>query len=50
MLGKRGPLGSPKPGVDPDEFNHAEDIPFPETRAYVENVMWRDNYADDLGL
>ena len=38
-----------------DEFNHAEDIPFPETRAYVENVMerrgeYRDNYADDLGL
>jgi soluble lytic murein transglycosylase len=38
-----------------DEFDHAEDIPFPETRAYVENVMdsreaYRDNYADDLGL
>jgi soluble lytic murein transglycosylase len=37
------------------EFDHAEDIPFPETRAYVENVMdsrkaYRDNYADDLGL
>jgi soluble lytic murein transglycosylase len=33
----------------------AEDIRFPETRAYVENVMdrrseYRDNYADDLGL
>ena len=33
----------------------AEHIPFPETRAYVENVMerrgeYRDNYADDLGL
>ena len=31
------------------------DIPFPETRAYVENVIERrgeyaDNYADDLGL
>jgi soluble lytic murein transglycosylase len=38
-----------------DEFDHAEDIPFPETRAYVENVMdsrkaYRKNYADDLGL
>jgi soluble lytic murein transglycosylase len=37
------------------EFDHAEDIPFPETRAYVENVMesraeYRENYADDLGL
>ena len=30
-------------------------IPFPETRAYVEEVLdkrqeYRDNYADDLGL
>jgi soluble lytic murein transglycosylase-like protein len=30
-------------------------IPFPETRAYVENVIERrreyaENYADDLGL
>jgi soluble lytic murein transglycosylase len=38
-----------------DEFNHAEDIPFPETRAYVSNVMdrrseYRENYAGDLGL
>jgi soluble lytic murein transglycosylase len=38
-----------------DEFQSAEHIPFPETRAYVENVMdrredYRDNYADDLGL
>jgi soluble lytic murein transglycosylase len=37
------------------EFSHTEDIPFPETRAYVENVMesradYRTNYADDLGL
>jgi soluble lytic murein transglycosylase len=37
------------------EFDHAEDIPFPETRAYVSNVMdrradYRENYADDLGL
>jgi soluble lytic murein transglycosylase len=39
----------------PDRFDQADDIPFPETRAYVENVMgsrkaYRDNYADDLGL
>jgi soluble lytic murein transglycosylase len=38
-----------------DEFDHTEHIPFPETRAYVHNVMerrgeYRDNYADDLGL
>jgi soluble lytic murein transglycosylase len=38
-----------------DEFDQAEDIAFPETRAYVENVMdrrgdYRDNYAEDLGL
>lgn len=37
------------------EFNTAEHIPFPETRAYVENVLerrgeYRDNYAGDLGL
>src|SRR5215203_1156804 len=37
------------------EFKSAEHIPFPETRAYVGNVMdrrgeYRDNYADDLGL
>ncbi len=37
------------------EFKSAEHIPFPETSAYVENVMdrrgeYRDNYADDLGL
>jgi soluble lytic murein transglycosylase-like protein len=36
-------------------FKSADHIPFPETRAYVENVMerrqdYRDNYADDLGL
>jgi soluble lytic murein transglycosylase len=39
----------------PDRFDQADDIPFPETRAYVENVMdsrqaYRENYADDLGL
>ena len=38
-----------------DEFDHTKHIPFPETRAYVHNVMerrgeYRDNYADDLGL
>ena len=32
-----------------------DDIPFPETRAYVEQVLdnreqYRDNYADDLGI
>jgi peptidoglycan lytic transglycosylase len=39
----------------PDEFSTAEHIPFPETRAYVENVLqrqkdYRANYAGDLGL
>ena len=39
----------------PDAFNTTNDIPFPETRAYVENVLerqgeYRDNYADDLDL
>jgi soluble lytic murein transglycosylase len=32
-----------------------DDIPFPETRSYVEDVLdkqqqYRDNYADELGL
>jgi soluble lytic murein transglycosylase len=36
-------------------FKSADHIPFPETRAYVENVMdsrsaYRENYAEDLGL
>ena len=36
-------------------FSAAKHIPFPETRAYVENVLqtrddYRHNYADDLGL
>lgn len=36
-------------------FDASEDIPFPETRAYVENVQerekeYRDTYADELGL
>ena len=38
-----------------DKFDTAEHIPFPETRAYVENVLqrqkdYRNNYAHDLGL
>jgi soluble lytic murein transglycosylase len=38
-----------------DDFDRAEHIPFPETRAYVENVLqrkqdYRENYAKDLGL
>ncbi|MEA2363049.1 MAG: soluble lytic murein transglycosylase [Thermoleophilaceae bacterium] len=37
------------------QFRSAEHIPFPETRAYVQNVMerrgeYRANYADELGL
>jgi soluble lytic murein transglycosylase len=39
----------------PGEFDAAQHIPFPETRAYVDNVLerraeYRDHYADDLGL
>ena len=39
----------------PDGSTAAAHIPFPETRAYVENVLerrsqYRDHYADDLGL
>ncbi len=39
----------------PENFDAARDVPFPETRAYVENVQerrgeYRDHYADDLGL
>jgi len=38
-----------------DEFDSARHIPFPETRAYVENVAatrdaYRKHYADDLGI
>jgi len=38
-----------------DAFKSADQIPFPETRAYIENVMdsrdaYRKSYADDLGL
>ena len=37
------------------DFDASEDIPFPETHAYVENVEerqkeYRKNYADELGL
>lgn len=37
------------------DFDASEDIPFPETRAYVANVEekrkeYRKNYADELGL
>jgi soluble lytic murein transglycosylase len=39
----------------PEGFDSARHIPFPETRAYVENVSrsrvsYREHYADDLGL
>jgi soluble lytic murein transglycosylase len=39
----------------PDNFDSARHIPFPETRAYVENVMdrrtqYRDHYGGALGL
>jgi soluble lytic murein transglycosylase len=38
-----------------DQFRSAEHIPFPETRAYVDNVMerradYRANYSKELGL
>jgi peptidoglycan lytic transglycosylase len=38
-----------------DNFDSARHIPFPETRAYVQNVMesrgeYRDNYGSELGL
>ena len=38
-----------------DEFDSARHIPFPETRAYVENVAatrdaYRKHYANDLGI
>jgi peptidoglycan lytic transglycosylase len=39
----------------PDKFDSARHIPFPETRAYVKNVLerrqeYREHYADELGL
>ena len=38
-----------------DDFEAAEHIPYPETRAYADNVLerereYRKNYADELGL
>jgi soluble lytic murein transglycosylase len=38
-----------------DEFDRADDIPFPETREYVDNVFdlrgdYRRHYKDELGL
>jgi soluble lytic murein transglycosylase len=38
-----------------ESFDAGEDIPFPETRHYVEGVLerrseYRDNYAEELGL
>jgi soluble lytic murein transglycosylase len=39
----------------PESFDAARDVPFPETRAYVENVQerrdeYREHYSGDLGL
>jgi soluble lytic murein transglycosylase len=39
----------------PDKFDSARHIPFPETRAYVQNVQerrkqYREHYASELGL
>jgi soluble lytic murein transglycosylase len=39
----------------PDAFDHTRDIPFPETRDYVSDVLdrrdeYRKHYADELGL
>ncbi|MEA2361517.1 MAG: soluble lytic murein transglycosylase [Thermoleophilaceae bacterium] len=39
----------------PDRFDSARHIPFPETRAYVKNVLerrgqYRDHYGSELGL
>jgi soluble lytic murein transglycosylase len=39
----------------PGEFDRARHVPFPETRAYVENVMerrgeYREKYSGELGL
>jgi soluble lytic murein transglycosylase len=39
----------------PNALDAADDIPFPETRAYVDNVLerrdqYREHYADELGL
>jgi soluble lytic murein transglycosylase len=39
----------------PESFDATRDVPFPETRAYVENVQerrgeYREHYSEDLGL
>jgi peptidoglycan lytic transglycosylase len=39
----------------PDRFDRVDDIPFPETRAYVQGVFdrreeYREHYGDELGL
>jgi soluble lytic murein transglycosylase len=39
----------------PEKFDRVEDIPFPETRAYVKGVLdhrqdYRQHYGDELGL
>lgn len=39
----------------PESFDTSEHVPFPETRAYVKNVLdtradYRDHYADELGI
>ena len=52
--GQRGPLGRAR--RRPEQVRQRRrDIPFPETRAYVQNVLerrqqYRDHYADELGL
>ena len=38
-----------------EDFDMSDDVPFAETRAYVENVLerkkeYRKNYGDELGL
>ncbi len=38
----------------PEDFDRADDVPFPETRSYVENVLrskrsYEHHYADELG-
>ena len=38
-----------------DSFEAGDDVPFPETRAYVENVLdsrgdYREHYGDELGI
>ena len=50
---ERGPLGEPSRGSR--RASTSSDIRFPETRAYVNNVLerrgeYRDHYGDELGL